>query len=153
MKKLMEKHRKFMKGNAGFSLVELIIVIAIMAALVAILAPQYIKYVEKSRKQADETTADQIYQAAQVAAVEPSTSGTDFTITWTGGASGTLAVSTDAAADLILPALGLTEGSTANTASLKSKYTTGTLSYSIAYDAEATGNKFTISGAWWDTTD
>jgi len=40
MLKLWKKHQKFLKGDAGFSLVELIIVIAIMAALIAILAPQ-----------------------------------------------------------------------------------------------------------------
>ena len=81
MKKLMEKHRKFMKGNAGFSLVELIIVIAIMAALVAILAPQYIKYVEKSRVSADQTQLDEIMKAVKIAAVDPESSVTPGVVT------------------------------------------------------------------------
>lgn len=67
MQKLMEKHRKFMRGDAGFSLVELIIVIAIMAALVAVLAPQYIKYVEKSKLGVDENAASEAVHAAEVA--------------------------------------------------------------------------------------
>ncbi|NCB51802.1 MAG: prepilin-type N-terminal cleavage/methylation domain-containing protein [Clostridia bacterium] len=75
MSKLWLKHQKFMKGNAGFSLVELIIVIAIMAALVAILAPQYLKYVEKSRLTADKTQLDEIIQAAKVSAADPEGTG------------------------------------------------------------------------------
>lgn len=71
MQKLWQKHQKFMKGNAGFSLVELIIVIAIMAALVAILAPQYLKYVEKSRVSADKATLDSIMTNVQVALADP----------------------------------------------------------------------------------
>ncbi|HBR08376.1 MAG TPA: prepilin-type cleavage/methylation domain-containing protein, partial [Clostridiales bacterium] len=60
-----------MKGNAGFSLVELIIVIAIMAALVAILAPQYIKYVEKSRIATDQSLAEEIFSTVQVIVLDP----------------------------------------------------------------------------------
>ena len=84
MKKLMEKHRKFMKGNAGFSLVELIIVIAIMAALVAILAPQYIKYVEKSRIATDQSLAEEIFSTVQVIVLDPEYADkldTDFEVT------------------------------------------------------------------------
>ncbi len=66
MSKLWLKHQKFLKGNAGFSLVELIIVIAIMAALVAILAPQYIKYVDKAREQADETAISEVRHICEV---------------------------------------------------------------------------------------
>ena len=58
-------------NNKGFSLVELIIVIAIMAVLIAVLAPQYLKYVEKSRVSADGQTADEFYNALQVAASDP----------------------------------------------------------------------------------
>jgi type IV pilus assembly protein PilA len=85
MQKLWKRHQKFMKGDAGFSLVELIIVIAIMAALIAILAPQYIKYVEKSRVAADETVAAELLQAAKVAASDPDVSiSADCTVVWTG---------------------------------------------------------------------
>jgi type IV pilus assembly protein PilA len=71
MQKLWQKHQKFMKGDAGFSLVELIIVIAIMAALIAILAPQYIKYVEKSRQSADISAVDSILSACKTVAIDP----------------------------------------------------------------------------------
>ncbi len=90
MQKLMQKHQKFLKGNAGFSLVELIIVIAIMAALIAILAPQYLKYVEKSRVSADRTQLDEVIKAVKVAASDPDvddlgTANVTFTITNTNG--------------------------------------------------------------------
>lgn len=86
MSKLWLKHQKFLKGNAGFSLVELIIVIAIMAALIAILAPQYLKYVEKSRIAADQTSLNEIATSLKVAATDPSvtfSSSADETVTLT----------------------------------------------------------------------
>lgn len=61
-------------NNKGFSLVELIIVIAIMAVLIGVLAPQYLKYVEKSRRSADATMADEFVQALQIAASDPAIS-------------------------------------------------------------------------------
>lgn len=57
-----------MRGNRGFSLVELIIVIAIMAVLIGLLTPQYLKYVEKSRKAKDEKLASELLEVANVIA-------------------------------------------------------------------------------------
>ncbi len=119
MQKLWQKHQKFMKGNAGFSLVELIIVIAIMAALVAILAPQYLKYVERSRVSADQTTLDEVIKAAKVAASDPDVSlgAADVTLRWSDTAkNGTYVFNTtDAATDAgiaIVAALGNSAGFT-----------------------------------------
>lgn len=96
MKKMMEQHRKFMAGKAGFSLVELIIVIAIMAALVAVLAPQYIKYVEKSREAADKNTIIELMDALKVASVDEDHQITSGTVTVS--SSGTTVGTTNKAA-------------------------------------------------------
>lgn len=57
--------KKTEMNNKGFSLVELIVVIAIMAVLVGVLAPAYLSYVEKSRKQKDESAADEVKRAVE----------------------------------------------------------------------------------------
>ena len=121
MKKMMEKHRKFMKGDAGFSLVELIIVIAIMAALVAILSPQYLKYVEASRVSADQTQLNEIMKVVKIAAVDPETSVTSAVVTIKIAATtgvGTVDASAlgTVAEQSVYDALG------GNTVSFKSKY-------------------------------
>ena len=54
------------KSNNGFSLVEIIVVVAIMAILVGVLAPAYLRYVEKTRKQRDDTAAEEIRHAAEI---------------------------------------------------------------------------------------
>ncbi len=60
-----------MKGNKGFTLIELIVVIAIIAVLAVVLAPQYIQYVEKGRESNDLQVAQNIIDAAQIAVVDP----------------------------------------------------------------------------------
>ncbi|MBO4686243.1 MAG: prepilin-type N-terminal cleavage/methylation domain-containing protein [Lachnospiraceae bacterium] len=54
------------KKNGGFSLVEMIVVLAIMAVLVGVLAPAYLRYIEKSRKQRDDTAAEELKHAAEI---------------------------------------------------------------------------------------
>lgn len=60
-----------MKGNKGFSLVELIIVIAIMAILVGVMAPQLIKYIEKTNVSADVQLCDSVKTAITLAIADP----------------------------------------------------------------------------------
>ena len=75
------------KNNKGFTLIELIVVIAIIAVLAAILAPQYLRYVEKSRVNADQSTANELINVAKTACADENLysklSTTDTTIlTW-----------------------------------------------------------------------
>lgn len=85
-------------NNKGFSLVELIIVIAIMAVLIGVLAPQYLRYVEKSRRSADATMADEFIQALQIAASDPAVSlDSTKSYTITSDATGAITFSSDLA--------------------------------------------------------
>lgn len=56
MKKLLQKR----KNNKGFSLVELIVVVAIMAVLIGVLVPTLVRNVEKSKKQKDIATVEEV---------------------------------------------------------------------------------------------
>ena len=60
------------KQNKGFSLIELIIVVAIIATLTALLAPQYLKYVERAREARDMANIMSVYEAFQIAVIDPS---------------------------------------------------------------------------------
>ena len=143
MKKMMEQHRKFMKNNKGFSLVELIIVIAIMAVLVAVLAPQYTKYVEKSRVSTDISAADSILGACKTIAIDPETydaASGGFEATWT-GSSGEISVTVGGTENTDLTkALQALVGTTikANSKAVK----TGTIT--VTYDADA--GTFVVAG-------
>ncbi len=61
----MELKRK-LKGNGGFSLVELIIVIAILAIIAAIAVPNVLAQVEKSKETKDKANAKLVADAAMV---------------------------------------------------------------------------------------
>lgn len=90
----IQKMRKIKLGNAGFSLVELIIVIAIMAILIAVLAPMFIRYVERSRISTDVSAVGSMGQALKTAAADPSLSNpppTELELVWD-TSSGTVSV-------------------------------------------------------------
>ena len=113
----LQNRKERLLGKKGFSLVELIIVIAIMAVLVAILVPQYLKYVDKSKQSADNTTADELYKATQVAVADEAIatalgdmSSTTATITITMSDSADIAQSADTAGGLIAAELASTLG-------------------------------------------
>lgn len=149
MQKTLEKYRS-KKKNGGFTLVELIIVIAIMAALVAILAPQYMQYVDKSRKAADQSTAEEIFTASKVAATDE-TLGNGFTVTWNGSTITFGGTDGNKAKTVILQNLGITAPASGD-AVLVAKYTgTKSTSYTVTYTPASgnTGATVAQAGGWW----
>ncbi len=81
MKKL-EKMKKRVKNNKGFTLVELIIVVAIIAILAAVFAPMYTGYLEDARKTNDIRMGESLMQAASTVIVDPDlgTSEASYTV-------------------------------------------------------------------------
>ena len=55
--------KKMLKNKKGFSLVELVIVIAIMGVLAAVAISMFTGMIQRSRRQADNTRAQQIQKA------------------------------------------------------------------------------------------
>lgn len=72
--KLRQKSRALVslryQGNAGFTLVELIVVIAILAILGGVAVPAYNAYIAKANKAADETLIEAINKAAAAAVLD-----------------------------------------------------------------------------------
>lgn len=66
-----------MKGNKGFSLVEVIVVIAVMAVLTGVVAPQFIKYCEKANVSADTQYCDTVRSAFMLMLSDPKFSAND----------------------------------------------------------------------------
>ena len=70
-------------GNAGFSLIELILVVAILSILLIVIGPSYLKYVEKTKRTVDADTALKVRDAIErVQAIDaPGTSGGSYLYT------------------------------------------------------------------------
>lgn len=81
MKKLLQKR----KNNKGFSLVELIVVVAIMAVLIGVLVPTLVRNVEKSKKQKDISTVEEVRNQMTIALADEEYSSLSGTITCNNG--------------------------------------------------------------------
>lgn len=81
MKKLLQKR----KNNKGFSLVELIVVVAIMAVLIGVLVPTLVRNVEKSKKQKDISTVEEVRNQLTIALADEKYSALSGTITCNNG--------------------------------------------------------------------
>ena len=118
-----------MNNNKGFSLVELIIVIAIMAILVGVMAPQLIKYIEKTNVSSDTQLCDTVKTAVTTAVMDPEVLNDSSSVTTISGwssptALSTLSGTTPKCTSSVLEALGVSQGSQANS-QLKSSGATG----------------------------
>lgn len=137
-----------MKGNKGFSLVEIIVVIAIIGVLTGIIAPQLIKYAEKAKVSADTQLCDTVRTAVILMLSDPkyaanpdvdSTTQALITQLTTPGASGSFSLyavsSTDFAAYKFLNELtGINVFTTTSGQFFKSNpaRTNGVLSYKVS---------------------
>lgn len=97
------------KNNKGFSLVELIVVVAIMAVLIGVLVPTLVRNVEKSKKQKDIATVEEVRNQLTIALADEKYSALKGTITCDNGkvelvASSANGLTGDNAADYIVEA-------------------------------------------------
>ena len=95
MKKLLQKR----KNNKGFSLVELIVVVAIMAVLIGVLVPTLVRNVEKSKKQKDISTVEEVRNQMTIALADEKYSALKGTITCDNGKVELVAASANALGD------------------------------------------------------
>lgn len=95
MKKLLQKR----KNNKGFSLVELIVVVAIMAVLIGVLVPTLVRNVEKSKKQKDISTVEEVRNQMTIALADEKYSSLSGTVTCSNGKVELVAASANALGD------------------------------------------------------
>jgi type IV pilus assembly protein PilA len=140
-------------NNKGFSLVELIVVIAIMAVLMAVLAPALLRYVEKSRVQKDESNANEIKNAVEIAlsddTIYEEVNGTaTIKVTYV-GSTGVIDVENDTASGAIANELDTTLKADASHAIDKAgSKTHSSQSYIVTATFDATKAAYIVEGEW-----
>ena len=135
------------KRNGGFSLVEIIVVIAIMAILVGVLAPAYLRYVEKTRKQRDDTAAEEIKHAAEIVVFSGEYVITTGTVLVTFDKTNGIVVQNDPMGNALNQELTELFGSLSSVKPESKTYSNSTYTITIVAPATAGGYP-TLSGAW-----
>ena len=133
------------KNNGGFSLVEVIVVIAIMAILVGVLAPAYLRYVEKSRKQSDDTAAEELKHAAEIVVFSGEYQITPGTVLITFDKANGIAVQNDPLGTALEANLTELFGTLSNVKPKSKTYANKTYTITIVSTA---GGIPSLSGAW-----
>lgn len=135
------------KRNGGFSLVELIVVIAIMAILIGVLAPAYLRYVEKSRKQKDDTAAEELKHAAEIVVFSGEYAITTGTVLVTFDKANGIVVQNDPLGNALQTELTGLFGTLSDVKPESKFYSSKT--YTITIIAPPTDDGYpTLSGAW-----
>lgn len=133
--------------NGGFSLVEIVVVIAIMAILVGVLAPAYFRYVEKSRRQSDDTAADEILHATENVVLSGEYAVTSDTILVTFSKSSGVVVQNDPLGTALNTELTGLFGNLADIKPKSKTYATKTYTVTIVMPDDSDGYP-SVSGAW-----
>ena len=135
------------KINGGFSLVEIVVVIAIMAILVGVLAPAYLRYVEKSRKQKDESAADEIMHATENIVLSGEYTVTADTVLVTYDSVNGVTVQNDPLGSALQKELTDLFGNLSTIKPVSKTYSTKTYTVTIIMPDDSDGYP-RISGAW-----
>jgi prepilin-type N-terminal cleavage/methylation domain-containing protein len=135
------------KKNGGFSLVEIVVVIAIMAILVGVLAPAYLRYVEKSRKQMDDTAADEILHATQNIVLSGEYTATADTVLVTYSKANGIVVQNDPLGTALNAELTGLFGNLSDVKPVSKTYSAKTYTVTIVMPDDTDGYP-SVSGAW-----
>ena len=125
----------------------MIVVISIMAILIGVLAPAYLRYVEKSRKQRDDTAADELKHAAEIVVFSGEYAISTGTVLVTFDKANGIVVQNDPLGSALQTELTGLFGTLSDVKPESKFYSSKT--YTITIVAPATENGYpTLSGTW-----
>ncbi len=125
----------------------MIVVISIMAILIGVLAPAYLRYVEKSRKQRDDTAADELKHAAEIVVFSGEYAISTGTVLVTFDKANGIVVQNDPLGNALQTELTGLFGKLSDVKPESKFYSSKT--YTITIVAPATENGYpTLSGTW-----